>query len=482
MKRVMSVLIADLDDTLWDWVGLWHACFKAMLDSLVQNSGVPADVLLADFKKVFTRHGTTEYAFAIQELESLQRKHPGEDLAALYSGAVDAYRDARRKWLKLCPTVQETLEAIKDTGALVVGYTESKAFYSRYRLRRLGLDRVLDYLYSPEDDDLPDGLSAYQIRHYQADHYALRRTTHRHTPRGVHKPSAKVLLDIIRDVGATPDDVVYVGDKLFKDVAMAQSAGVADVWARYGDAVQRDEYELLRRVTHWSVNAVEDERSATAVGANASWILQSTFSEILEHFAFRPFADKSGEALGRAVEVWKKTVDVQQHFNDLELRIRNYAVTIAVAVIGAAALALKEGLSVPLFGSRTPLATLFLLGGATGLMAFWFMDRHWYHRLLYGAVKHAAGIEARYRRELPDIGLSDAIKKESPIRLGRVAIHSTWKLTGFYWLLIVVFLLLAVLVHLSEAVGADKASADRHSKPPAAPGASTSTHLPFGRR
>jgi hypothetical protein len=31
------------------------------------------------------------------------------------------------------------------------------------------------------------------------------------------------------------------------------------------------------------------------------------------------------------VEIWKKTVDVQQHFNDLELRIRNFA----LAVLGA---------------------------------------------------------------------------------------------------------------------------------------------------
>ena len=31
------------------------------------------------------------------------------------------------------------------------------------------------------------------------------------------------------------------------------------------------------------------------------------------------------------VEAWKKTVDVQQQFNDIELRIRNYAITLLVA-------------------------------------------------------------------------------------------------------------------------------------------------------
>ena len=29
------------------------------------------------------------------------------------------------------------------------------------------------------------------------------------------------------------------------------------------------------------------------------------------------------------VEIWKKVIDVQQHFNDIELRIRNMAITLS---------------------------------------------------------------------------------------------------------------------------------------------------------
>ena len=39
------------------------------------------------------------------------------------------------------------------------------------------------------------------------------------------------------------------------------------------------------------------------------------------------------ENLKDAIDVWKKIVDVQQHFNDIELRIRNYALTIFTATI-----------------------------------------------------------------------------------------------------------------------------------------------------
>jgi phosphoglycolate phosphatase-like HAD superfamily hydrolase len=31
MKRVRAVIM-DLDDTLWDWVGMWYQSFNAMLD------------------------------------------------------------------------------------------------------------------------------------------------------------------------------------------------------------------------------------------------------------------------------------------------------------------------------------------------------------------------------------------------------------------------------------------------------------------
>ena len=37
-------------------------------------------------------------------------------------------------------------------------------------------------------------------------------------------------------------------------------------------------------------------------------------------------------AMGQ-IEIWKKIVDVQQHFNDLELRIRNFALIVTGAFL-----------------------------------------------------------------------------------------------------------------------------------------------------
>lgn len=45
-----------------------------------------------------------------------------------------------------------------------------------------------------------------------------------------------------------------------KDVAMAQKVGVVDVHAAYGVVQHRPEYDLLRRVSHWTADDVECER------------------------------------------------------------------------------------------------------------------------------------------------------------------------------------------------------------------------------
>jgi hypothetical protein len=168
--------------------------------------------------------------------------------------------------------------------------------------------------------------------------------------------------------------------------------------------------------------------------------------------------------LKEVVEVWKTAVGVQQHFNDLELRIRNFAVTLLVAVIGAAAFALKEHYEVHLLSHPFSLAVAVLTAGILGWLAFYFMDRHWYHRLLLGSVRHTVErIEARHS-SFPELALSERIGRESAIRLWALRlprnqrthwmeIHSSEKIDLFYaaGLLFLMILILALVLLGSTA-------------------------------
>jgi phosphoglycolate phosphatase len=291
MKSRIAAVVTDLDNTLYDWVAMWGAAFNAMLQVVVAQSGIDQPVIEAEARDVHRKYGTSEYSFLIQSLPSLQRKHPGRNLTEVYADAIRAYREARAGSLRLFPTVMDTLTTLKAKGCLVIGYTDSRAFYSAYRIRKLGLDGVLDLLFSPPDHDLPD--TVQQLRSHPPEAYELEKTVHRHTPEGAVKPNPQVLADIMRDVGAPPACTAYVGDSLMKDVLMAQAAGVTDVFAKYGLAQHRDEYELLRRVSHWTDADIEREKKLKAQhDVYPSFTLNERFSELLDLFEFEPFAER----------------------------------------------------------------------------------------------------------------------------------------------------------------------------------------------
>ena len=69
---------------------------------------------------------------------------------------------------------------------------------------------------------------------------------------------------------------------------MAQQAGVTDVHAVYGASQHKPEYELLRKVTHWTPEMVERERQALKPGrVTPSHVLEKNFAQILPLFEVR---------------------------------------------------------------------------------------------------------------------------------------------------------------------------------------------------
>ncbi len=146
------------------------------------------------------------------------------------------------------------------------------------------------------------------------------------------------------------------------------------------------------------------------------------------------------------IEIWKKIVDVQQHFNDLELRIRNFALVVTGAFLGLGGYAIKDAGIINAFGYEVSIAGLVVFSAILPLSAFYFMDRLWYHRLLQGSV--TAGIDAE--SALKDLGykvdLGSRISESSPFTLWptKKKIHSKTKMDFFYMMLVVALLIVAV--------------------------------------
>jgi hypothetical protein len=150
-------------------------------------------------------------------------------------------------------------------------------------------------------------------------------------------------------------------------------------------------------------------------------------------------------ALGQ-IEIWKKIVDVQQHFNDLELRIRNFALVVTGAFLGLGGYAIKGGGFITIFHHEISVAGLVVLLAILPLFAFYFMDRLWYHRLLDGSVLAGVGAEKALQEMGYTVDLGSQISKSSPFRLWltRRNVHSKHKMDMFYLLLVVAIVAVAL--------------------------------------
>ena len=69
--NLKKVLITDLDDTLYDWLGFFIPSFYAMVDELVSITGIDKEILLSEYKEKHQYYGTVEHPFVTLELPSI---------------------------------------------------------------------------------------------------------------------------------------------------------------------------------------------------------------------------------------------------------------------------------------------------------------------------------------------------------------------------------------------------------------------------
>ncbi len=79
-------------------------------------------------------------------------------------------------------------------------------------------------------------------------------------------------------------------------------------------------------------------------------------------------------------EAWKQAIAVQMHFNEMVMKLRAIALTLVAALITT------EGLAKDAGGAALAAALVVWL-------AFYLMDRFWYHCLLIGAVLYGRALE-----------------------------------------------------------------------------------------
>lgn len=270
---MIKLCVTDLDDTLYSWIGFFIPAFYSMVDELSAITGVDEAELLREYKSVHQESGSVEYPYAALLLPSVLKKFPGrtqEQLKAVLDPAFHRFNAIRKQELHLFPFVQETLAQLNERRISIVGYTESAEENGFYRLKKLGIADFFSKLYvSDSQFTRPDGVEAPSIIS---------------TVQG-KKPNPSLLLQILQNEHAAPEEAVYVGDSLTKDVYMAKKAGVPAILCKYPPRQDAAElYEKLNAISSWTESEFQREaelkRECTRENIQPDYTIHS-FAEIL---------------------------------------------------------------------------------------------------------------------------------------------------------------------------------------------------------
>ncbi len=245
-------LILDLDNTLYNWVDSFAPSFRAMVHVLARVTKYEENLIVESFRKVYKKHNTVEYAFAIQELDIWNELGWEKDkiLHDAVKPARTAFSITRSKYSTLYPNVRETLYWAKEQGMLIIAYSVAPYYLAEGRLRAFKIDHLFSHLYTwyGYDVDYESGNLPQDI----VPRNKSRIPKIRRLDVSTIKPNPVGLFTLVEECKIDINYSYLVGDSLDKDIALAQKVGIVDIWARYGKNVLPQSIETLSKITHWS--------------------------------------------------------------------------------------------------------------------------------------------------------------------------------------------------------------------------------------
>jgi HAD superfamily hydrolase (TIGR01549 family) len=275
----VSLLIIDLDNTVYDWLSAFVPAFYAMVQEAVPLIGVDEEQLLDDLQIVHRKHGDSEHPFALLETRAVQKRfahNSQEEIAHFLDPAFHAFNRTRKQNLRLYEGVYATLEQLVRLRVPIAAYTDARVINCLFRLNSLGIKQLISRLYAPghvtkELDEL-----------ISSDDFI------RTLPSRDRKPNPQTLIDICSQYGIAPANTLYVGDSLVRDIYMAKSAGLYSAWAKFGTLYDKELWPKLVRITHWTDEDVKREEALRelARGTEPDCIL-NRFSDLLCYFQFK---------------------------------------------------------------------------------------------------------------------------------------------------------------------------------------------------
>lgn len=258
----LKLIVTDIDNTVFDWVTYYVHAITALFREVSEITGIEVNQLAAEAQEVFTRHGSIEYPFLIQEMPSIEQFY-GDDIDKMLTESV--YR-GRKEFMKVADRylvpyrgVADTLKKIRAEypETPIVALTDAPRYVAMWKMNKLGLLPFFDAVYGLADPRIPTCSRHGRVKvdpeillkHLQQSNFGFTGRI-RILPDEYEKPGTRGLKTVLMDYGLDEDptirrQVLWVGDNLRKDVGLGARLGVTTVWAKYGVLSDQNLYQKL---------------------------------------------------------------------------------------------------------------------------------------------------------------------------------------------------------------------------------------------
>jgi phosphoglycolate phosphatase len=270
MNLTRPAVVADVDNTLYNFVDYFGPAFRAMVHVLAKETSLSEDVLYDSFRTVYTSYHSLEYQFSVQKLDVLSNRYDQDEMKRLVTLARIAYGRSQRKQFHAYPNVKETLMWLQQQGFAIIAYTDGPLGKLRSKLGSLGLRSFFDgyVAWVPDPADLENPISVETANEGKWFVKNSLRSQDRLPTISVtekeRKPNQQLLERIVQEFRIDTSRSWYIGDSIVKDLIPARATGFQDVWAKYGKDVQGKNWETLVRISPWHDAVIRTEESKTA--------------------------------------------------------------------------------------------------------------------------------------------------------------------------------------------------------------------------
>lgn len=313
-KIKKSLLVSDIDGTVVDMWNAWAIATRRAVSRLSYTRALP----VAEVERILAETSRTKGISLVDDLGFVIMESP-------LAGAFDALRAEKvahslnvppelideyilRQWWRdrdrfsvLHDAVEPTLWSARKAGARIVLYSDSPLTLVMHRLWASGFHLYLiDAVYCRADPQgmLLEGMPRPEHDSPEDQYYAILRQRCTVFPSTVKKPDRASMQRILDDFGATPQEVVMIGDHAV-DIASAHIIpGVTGVWdidgARVSD-LTITQYKRLNQWGHYGIGEASVRQRMEELGLVPDIILDRKFDQLTDYITFVPHTQQEQE-------------------------------------------------------------------------------------------------------------------------------------------------------------------------------------------